>query len=79
MTVWQPPYDATAGYQRRNAALATAKGLTLRPLAVTARDTLDWHKSRTPEEQGATPRGEVNGLVMSREAEVLATWMARRG
>ena len=49
-----------------------AKGLTFRPLAVTARDTLDWHKSRTPDEQAATLRGEVNGLAVSRGAEVLA-------
>ena len=74
MTVWQPPYGRTAGYQRRSAAKALTKGLTFRPLAVTAKDTLDWHKTRPPEEQAATLEGKINGLSMKREAEVLAAW-----
>ena len=67
-------YGRTAGYQRRSAAKALAKGLTLRPLAVTAKDTLDWHKTRPAEEQAATLEGKINGLSMKREAEVLAAW-----
>jgi 2'-hydroxyisoflavone reductase len=78
MTVWQPPYGRTAGYQRRNSAKAIAKGLTFRPLAVTAKDTLDWHKTRPQKEQDATLNGEINGLAMSREKEVLAAWKARQ-
>jgi nucleoside-diphosphate-sugar epimerase len=74
MTVWQPPYGRTAGYQRRSAAKALTKGLTFRPLAVTAKDTLDWHKTRPAEEQAATLEGKINGLSMKREAEVLAAW-----
>jgi len=74
MTVWQPPYGATAGYQRRNAAKAIAKGLTFRPLAVTAKDTLDWHRTRPQAEQDATLDGKINGLPAEREAEVLAKW-----
>src|SRR3954468_7346981 len=74
MTVWQPPYGRTAGYQRRNAAKAIAKGLTFRPLAVTAKDTLDWHKTRSPEEQAGILEGKVNGLSMAKEAEVLKAW-----
>ena len=76
MTVWQPPYGRTAGYQRRDASKAIAKGLTFRPLAVTAKDTLDWHKTRPEAEQLATLNGEINGLSMKREAEVLAAWKA---
>ena len=76
MTVWQPPYGRTAGYQRRSAAKALAKGLTFRPLAVTAKDTLDWHKTRPPEEQAKTLTGQSNGLAMTKEAEVLAKWHA---
>jgi 2'-hydroxyisoflavone reductase len=79
MTVWQPPVGATAGYQRRNASKAIAKGLTFRPLAVTAKDTLDWHKTRPEKEQLATLNGEINGLAMTREAEVLAAWRATKG
>jgi nucleoside-diphosphate-sugar epimerase len=78
MTVWQPPYGRTAGYQRRNASKAIAKGLTFRPLAVTAKDTLDWHKTRPEKEQLATLNGEINGLSMTREAEVLAAWKAKK-
>ena len=78
MTVWQPPYGRTAGYQRRNASKAIAKGLTFRPLAVTAKDTLDWHKTRPQKEQDATLNGEINGLAMSREKEVLAAWKAKQ-
>ena len=78
MTVWQPPEGATAGYQRRSAAKAIAQGLTFRPLAVTAKDTLDWHKTRPQKEQDATLNGEINGLSMAREAEVLAAWKASR-
>lgn len=79
MTVWQPPVGRTAGYQRRSAAKAIARGLTFRPVAVTAKDTLDWHRSRPAEEQAATLRGEINGIGMTREAEVLAAWKAARG
>ncbi|HVE32994.1 MAG TPA: twin-arginine translocation signal domain-containing protein [Gemmatimonadaceae bacterium] len=78
MTVWQPPYGRTAGYQRRDASKAIAKGLTFRPVAVTAKDTLDWHKTRPEAEQLATLNGEINGLSMAREAEVLAAWKASR-
>ncbi|HEY6825301.1 MAG TPA: NAD-dependent epimerase/dehydratase family protein [Gemmatimonadaceae bacterium] len=78
MTVWQPPYGRTAGYQRRDASKAIAKGLTFRPVAVTAKDTLDWHKTRPEAEQRATLNGEINGLSMTREAEVLAAWKASR-
>jgi 2'-hydroxyisoflavone reductase len=80
MTVWQPPYGRTAGYQRRNASKAIAKGLTFRPLAVTAKDTLDWHKTRPQAEQDAVLAGTAqNGLAMAREAEVLAAWKAIKG
>jgi 2'-hydroxyisoflavone reductase len=78
MTVWQPPYGRTAGYQRRNASKAIAKGLTFRPLAVTAKDTLDWHKTRPQKEQDATLKGEISGLDMAREVEVLAAWHAHQ-
>lgn len=74
MTVWQPPVGRTAGYQRRDASKAIAHGLTFRPLAVTAKDTLDWHKTRPEAEQQATLSGAINGIGMKREAEVLAAW-----
>src|SRR5579862_4420103 len=79
MTVWQPPVGATAGYQRRDASKAIARGLTFRPVAVTAKDTLDWHKTRPQAEQDAVLEGKAqNGLSMVKEAEVLAAWKASR-
>ena len=49
---------------------AMASGLTFRPLAVTARDTLDWHRSRPPAAQA-----ELRiGLKPDREQAVLAAW-----
>jgi 2'-hydroxyisoflavone reductase len=74
MTVWQPPYGRTAGYQRRDASKAIAKGLTFRPLAVTAKDTLDWHKTRPEKDQEGTLNGAINGLPLAKEAQVLAAW-----
>lgn len=78
MTVWQPPVGRTAGYQRREASKAIAKGLTFRPLAVTAKDTLDWHKTRSASEQAATLNGEINGIGLKREAEVIAAWRLKQ-
>jgi len=79
MTVWQPPYGNTAGYQRRSGAKAVAKGLTFRPVAVTAKDTLDWHKTRPVKEQEDALNGVINGIGVSREKDVLAAWHAKNG
>ena len=49
---------------------ALNKGLTFRPLAETARDTLAWFKS-LPQDRQAKLRA---GLTPEREAEVLAAW-----
>jgi 2'-hydroxyisoflavone reductase len=50
------------------------KGLTFRPLDVTARDTLAWFKS-LPAERQAHPKA---GLSPEREAEVLAAWKKKK-
>ena len=55
-------------------SLAVASGLAFRPLAVTAKDTLDWHHSRPAEAQA-----ELSiGIKSDREMEVLAAWKRRR-
>src|SRR4051794_10572445 len=69
MPVWVPPRGEEAGMGRINIQRAVAKGLTFRPLAVTARDTLAWFKSQPPERQELKA-----GLSQKREAEVLAAW-----
>jgi 2'-hydroxyisoflavone reductase len=78
MPAWMPPVGATAGFCQRNTAKALAKGLTFRPLGVTAKDTLDWHKTRTPEERKAMDDGAIAGIPASKEAEVLAAWHAQQ-
>ena len=77
MPIWLPPEGRTAGFLRRSNAKALAAGLTFRPLAMTAKDTLDWHKTRPEEEQKATLEGAVAGISPAKEAEVLAAWKAK--
>ncbi len=78
MPVWMPPVGATAGFCNRNIDKALAKGLTFRPLAVTARETLEWHKTRPAAEQQATADGAIAGISLAKEAEVLAAWKAKQ-
>lgn len=77
LPVWIDPHGDAAGFHFRSNARAVAKGLTFRPLAVTAMDTLEWNKARSPEEREAQANGKLNGLAPAREAEVLAAWKAR--
>ncbi|HEY5492095.1 MAG TPA: NAD-dependent epimerase/dehydratase family protein [Gemmatimonadaceae bacterium] len=77
MTVWMPPKGATAGFMSRNNDRAVAKGLTFRPLAVTAADTLAWNKTRSKAELKSLADGAIAGLSAAKEAEVLAAWKAR--
>jgi 2'-hydroxyisoflavone reductase len=51
-----------------------SKGLTFRPLDVTARDTLAWFKS-LPQERQSHPKA---GLSAEREAEVLSAWKQQK-
>ena len=74
MTVWMPPTGRNAGFHIRSNAKAMAAGLTFRPLAVTAKDTLDWNKTRPQAELDALAKGAVDGLAADREVEVLKAW-----
>ena len=73
MPVWFPDLPGMEGFSRFSSARALEKGLTFKPLAVTARDTIDWHKTR-PEEERSEMRA---GISAEREAEVLAAWHER--
>ncbi|MGD8868450.1 MAG: NAD-dependent epimerase/dehydratase family protein [Gemmatimonadales bacterium] len=73
MTAWVPPRGEMAGFAMFDNSRAVAAGLTYRPLAVTARDTLEWWKT-LPAERTADPRA---GLDPEKEKEVLAAWQAR--
>lgn len=52
---------------------AVAAGLTFRPLARTAYDTIEWDRTRPAEER----ENRRAGISREREAEVLAAWHAR--
>jgi 2'-hydroxyisoflavone reductase len=75
LPVWMPPRGDSAGWARMDCSKAKAAGLTFRPLAETARDTLTYYHAQTPERQAALKAG----LAPEREREVLAAWHARKG
>ena len=74
LPIWVPregnPY---AGYGSVSNARALAAGLTLRPLATTVADLLDWFHA-LPAERQAKPRA---GISREKEAELLKLWKAR--
>jgi len=71
--VWVPPSGGEGGMGRISVQSAVAKGLTFRPLAETARDTLGWFKSQPADRQAKLKAG----LSAERESEVLAAWHKR--
>src|SRR6266567_2986901 len=71
MPVWAGDETELA---RTNISRALAKGLTFRPLAETARDTLAWFKSQ-PQDRQSHLRA---GLTPEREAEVLSAWKKQK-
>ena len=73
MPVWEPPTGEDGGMGRISTQRALETGLTFRPLAETARDTLAWFKRQPKERQEKLKAG----LTPEREAEVLAAWGAR--
>lgn len=72
MPVWVPGTGETAGFARRVNAKAMAAGLTFRPLAQTALDTLAWFKTLPSDRQAALKAG----IKPEREKEVLAALAA---
>lgn len=74
LPVWMPPRGDSAGWARMDCSKAIAAGLTFRPLADTARATLDYYH-RQPAERQAALRA---GLAPDVEREVLAAWHAEK-
>ena len=74
MPVWVYPSLETQGFSAYDVSKAIRAGLTFRPLAETARDTLDWWKSLPAENQ--TLR---TGMDPAKEANILRAWQARNG
>jgi 2'-hydroxyisoflavone reductase len=73
LPVWVPPSGDSAGFHRRDIRRALAKGITFRPLAVTAKDSLDGFMALS-DARKAKPRA---GLSSEREKSVLAEWHAQ--
>ena len=74
MPVWVPPTGEDGGMGAVGIQRALDKGLTFRPLAETARDTLAGFKMQPKERQE-----KMNaGLTKEREAEVLAAWHEKK-
>ena len=71
--IWYPPIGDHKGNGLISPRRAIAAGLTYRPLAVTARDTLEWYKSEGTPWESLTRHP---GLSLAREAELLAQWHA---
>ena len=74
MPVWMPPSGETTAFMRRSVRKAREKGLTYRPLSVTAKDTLDFYDSE-PDDRKEKLRA---GLDPVREKEVLGLWHAKQ-
>jgi 2'-hydroxyisoflavone reductase len=72
LPVWVPGEGESAGFAQRRIERALRAGLTFRPLATTAADTLAWFRQQ-PEARQAKPK---TGLTPAREAEVLSAWKA---
>jgi 2'-hydroxyisoflavone reductase len=75
MPVWLPPTPGREGFARFDLTPEVKRGFTFRPLAVTTKDTLDFHFSRPLERQQQLRAG----ISAEREAEVLAAWHAANG
>jgi 2'-hydroxyisoflavone reductase len=83
MPVWVPPEPDNAGFSRVSIRRALDRGLTFRPLAVTAKDTLEWYASLPAlawfQEMSEQARARVAGtFTAEREAAALQAWHARQ-
>ncbi len=75
LPVWVPPRGESEGWARMDTTKARNAGLTFRPLADTARDTLTYYHAQTPERQAALKAG----LTPEREKQVLTAWHSKVG
>ena len=70
--LWISQNGPMRGITQVRSQKAIAAGLTFRPLAVTAKDTLDWFRSEPAERQAKL------ALNLDRDAKLLADWKAKR-
>ena len=69
LPLWLP--DDASGLAAHDVSAAFAAGLTTRPIADTARDTLDWLRSADDPTR--------TGLTRAEERDLLAEWHTMRG
>jgi 2'-hydroxyisoflavone reductase len=70
LPVWIPSQNGDEGFTQISCAKAIKAGLTFRPVAATAKDTLAWYKT-LPEDR----RGKLGaGISAVKEKELLAAW-----
>ncbi|MEC9373944.1 MAG: NAD-dependent epimerase/dehydratase family protein [Planctomycetota bacterium] len=74
MPVWVPPDGDYAGFGSVSCKRAFDAGMTYRPFADTARDTLHWWKGLADDD---AMKSRMAGLTPEREKEVLEAWHAR--
>ncbi len=85
LPLWWPPRDdytgppgmsigGGTGFGLISRERSVAAGLRFRPLAVSAKETLDWFLTWADEWESR----QRSGLTLEREAEILAAWHARR-
>ncbi len=72
MPVWVYPSVEEQGFSAYDCTKAIQAGLGFRPLAETARDTLNWWKSLPEEDQDLR-----TGIDPEKEADILRAWHAR--
>jgi 2'-hydroxyisoflavone reductase len=82
LPVWVPPSPENAGFSRVSIERALAAGLTFRPLAVTARDTVEWYHALPEQawynELSEQVRARVPGVFSEeRERAALEAWHER--
>ncbi|MEX2569866.1 MAG: NAD-dependent epimerase/dehydratase family protein [Gemmatimonadota bacterium] len=72
---WRAPAGDWLNYGRMDNSRALAAGLTVHPLADTARDTLIWWRGRS----GSGPSELGSGPTAAEEREALGAWRSRNG
>jgi 2'-hydroxyisoflavone reductase len=75
LPMWIDNHGENAGFGTRANAKAVRAGLTFRPIADTARDTLAWLATLSDADRA---KARSSGIKRDKEAEVLAAWHARK-
>ena len=73
LPVWVPSRNGEEGFAQINCAKAIGAGLSFRPVATTAADTLAWYKTLPEDRRGKL----LAGISADKERELLAAWNKR--